>query len=117
MWGYWDSSSANSTNPLWGNRIFHDSTYSVYTIQRIPKQVLVITPEGWSNKEVFSFEELVNHRIDTCWSVDMIIRGDVSITNPNIEAREMKDFIPLLKYHTASRHIYKIDKFIKDHPL
>jgi len=99
------------------DRIYQDSTFSAYyTIWHTPRQVLVIVPEIWSDEDTLAYEKLI-HEIDTPWSIDMIIRGDVLITNPNIEIREMKDFIPLLKHHTAPCYVKRIEEFIKEHPL
>ena len=82
-----------------------------------PRRILVSTPEKWSEKDTLAFCDLVNKETRTGWIVEMVIRGDVIITDPDIETRTMEEFLPLLKNRASRSDVAKIEIFFKEHPI
>ena len=80
--------------------------------QPIVRRILVAAPKNWDKKRCLAFAKLINNKTNTGWNVEMIIKGEITITDPDIETRTMKEFLPLLKKRATKADINKIDKFI-----
>jgi len=116
---YWDYCSANDTattriGPAWTS----SSTSSDYLyVAYLPRVVLVDCPQRWTAEDVKAFVQLVNVKTSTGWQVQMVIRGDIAITDPTIEKRTMADFVPLLKLRATRTDLVTIEEFFKAHPF
>jgi len=64
-----------------------------------------------------AFVKLVNMETKTGWLVTMVIKGDIIITDPNIETRTMEEFVPLLRWDASRNDNAKIDMFFDEHPF
>ena len=98
----WIGSTANWTTTA------TDTAWSAY---RTVRTILVEAPKSWGEAIQAALTKLVNDETDTGWTITMWIRGDIKITDPNIERRSMKDFVPLLKHRASERDRSLIDKF------
>ncbi len=117
---YWDGYSNNSTGQStasygWGNSWTSTSTmyYPVWTYSVI-KKYLVEAPQSWTQEAIDKFIRLVNIDTRTGFRVEMVIKGDVLITDPEIEKRSMKDFRPLLSFHASAEDNEKIKAFFDE---
>src|ERR1051326_182317 len=72
--------------------------YSITITYTPPRQLLVTNPKKWTKKTRLAFAELVNRKTRTGWIVTMIIDGEITVCDPNIERRSMRDFVPLLTW-------------------
>lgn len=59
--------------------------------------------------------DLVNRETKTGHYIEMVIWGDVTITDPNIETRTMKEYVPLLCSYANPADLKKIVRFFKKH--
>lgn len=83
----------------------------------VVKKVLVECPEHWTESDVADFVFLVNDETQTGWTIDMVISGDIKITEPGVEKRSLVDFLPLLKQRASVEDKMLINKFFLSHPL
>jgi hypothetical protein len=86
-------------------------TYWHVEIQRI----LVRAPEHWTEEQTAKFVRLVNDETKTGWKVEMVLTGDIRITDPNIQIRDMDGFKPLFKQGASADDRQKIDAFYAEH--
>lgn len=86
-------------------------------IRVITRTILVKHPKNWTDKQGLLYVELVNKRIRTNWKVTMLIKGDILITDPNVEKRKMKEFILLLKDDISVEDVKIVNEFLKENPL
>src|SRR5436190_10306040 len=96
-----------SQNWTWGNSTASGGDYTItvsstntdctypHHYRVVRKEMMVFRPEKWTEKEELAFVKLINSDTSTGWNIKMLIRGDVLITDPAIETRTMKEFIPL----------------------
>jgi len=122
-YGYWDgwndsSTSTGTTTNGWTTDAGTTTggTGNYYYIPMIVRRLLVPVPDHWSDEDTDAFVRLVNIETKTGWQVEMIIKGDILITDPDIEVREMKDFMPLFKQRAGRGDREKIIKFFEEHP-
>jgi hypothetical protein len=104
-----DSTTASTTTSTY--------YYCSAPTRTVKKEILVEHPESWDDKANEDYVKLVNSETNTGWKVTMLIRGDVLITDPNIEVRKMCDFIPLLKHGASPEDIKRINEFCEANPL
>lgn len=127
--GYWDTATGASTGDLGTGWNFDSPTgapdtsasvpsrdYGGFTWYRIRKArtILVKSPQAWDKAKTAAFVQLVNKETNTGWKVDMVIEGEVAITDPNIEIREMDEFVPLLKENAGNEDIERINRFFNE---
>ena len=126
---YWDEPTTATTGSYWSNVDATDTTgtttgttttvycdwYTVRPTQYKPRKLLVNTPAHWTQQNSDDFIRLVNTETDTGWKVTMRINGDIEIIDPDIEIREMEDFVPLLKTNANSQDKRIIDHFFNEH--
>lgn len=128
---YWDYPTA--TSPYWGGSstrgglsyrsyssaaTTNSSTYSSMIYVRIIRQYLVKAPEHWSKTDVADYVFLVNDATQTGFKVTMVINdGDIDITDPNVEKRDMADFVPLMLSKANPEDQEKIRAFFAEHPI
>lgn len=95
------------------------SNYIRWTYSTAPsiKRILVQAPEDWEEKDCKAFSNLLNNQTDTGWSVELFIKGEVKIADPNIETRTMKQFIPLLMNDAGRADKETINDFFEEHPI
>jgi hypothetical protein len=61
---------------------------------------------------------LVNDATRTGFKITMVIHNDdIDITDPNVEKRDMEDFVPLLLSRASAEDQEKIRAFFEAHPL
>lgn len=84
----------------------------VYYVQ--PRAYLVETPDHWDEATLASFVRLVNDETKTGITVTMVIKGEILITDPDVERRAMADFVPLLKRRANATDRAKIDAFFAE---
>lgn len=82
------------------------------------RKLLVYKPDKWTDEQNMKFVELVNIKTKTGWKVTLVIKGgDILITDPDVEKRDMIDFIPLLKDRATATEIGIINEFFKSNPV
>lgn len=116
-WNYWDyhsTATTTATGTTWGSPWTSASTATYYFSYR---QILVETPEHWTDEDVEAFVRLINIDTKTGFTVTMVIKGDILITDPNVETRSMKNFAPLLRSCATKGDLGKINEFFNTHPL
>ena len=123
-WNYYDTSSSNwgSSNAT-NTRANYDtsttgcgwtgSTYYYPVV--VVKKILVHHPEIWTKEQSLKFVELINIKTKTGYIVELLIEGNVLITDPDIEKRDMKDFVPLLR-KTSATDPQIINEFFEENP-
>ena len=112
---YWsddNSATTSGTSYTWTNAATANTYYHV-----VYRKILVQQPANWSKEDVLDFVRLVNIKTKTGWNVEMLIEGNILITDPNIEVRKMNAFIPLFKQRAGEKDLETINKFYEDHPL
>ena len=120
---YWDTSTDN--NHWTSNNADTSASTTDYCDYRVvsregrvyTREILVESPEHWDDEDHKAYVDLVNHKTRTGWIIKFIIKGKVMITDPTIETRKMKDFIPLLKWRASEEDRQKIDEFFEEHKL
>ena len=115
---YWDSSGTSSTN----NEEFYASSTGTSENTwgwRMPyyKMYLIHVPKKWIKEDCLAYSDLINKKTNTGFKVSLIIDVHVIITNPEVETRTMKDFIPLLLSHANYRDATTIRNFFAKHPI
>lgn len=94
-----------------------DTSY-LYRQVIITKTILVPKPDKWTEEQNLRFVNLVNKETTTTGcKIKMIIKGEILVTDPNVEKRSMTDFIPLLVDQASYTDTQKIYKFFLDNPL
>jgi len=120
-WSNWTTSSNSTMNYSWnwntssttGSSVTYDYVYS-YRM----RSILVEPPSHWTLDDVLAFVHMVNFETNTGWTITMVFKdGDIIITDPNVERRTMKDFIPLLKSRISLEDKKIINAFFDSHPL
>lgn len=130
--GYWDNYTGTATNTSTSGggtyRRYHDtgtitsstSTNStngwVYYSVVVRKDYLIEHPAHWSDADAADFVALVNDKTRTGFTITMLIKGDIAITDPNVERRSMADFVPLLLRHASAEDQKVIRDFFAAHP-
>jgi len=124
--GYWDTDTGTTTGDLgdwWSFDSNITSTTSTVTTNMYwpvsadpapPKRMIVNHPGWWNSEKTAAYVKLVNKETNTGWNIEMVINGDVAIVDPDIEVREMDEFIPLLKKHASVGDRRKIDVFFSE---
>jgi hypothetical protein len=92
------------------------SSSTIYTFYPA-RRFMIEQPESWTNNDAIAFMHLINDETKTGYIVEMIITGDILITDPNIEHRTMKQFIPLLRRSAIKDDRDKINSFFVEHPI
>lgn len=83
-----------------------------YVVSPPPRQIVVRHPAGWTDEQHAKYVQLVNDRTNTGWRVTMLMKGgDIAITDPNVEIRDMKDMVLLLKDRASATDREIIDDF------
>ena len=112
----WQTTSTNATtnfdNSLTGCG-WSTSTYYPITVTR---KILVANPETWTHEQSLKFVELLNVKTKTGFTVILLIKGDVLITDPDVEKRDMIDFIPLLRKKASATDLNLINEFFETNP-
>jgi len=80
------------------------------------RKILVTHPETWTNEQSLKFVELINVNTKTGFTVILLIKGDVLITDPDVEKRDMIDFIPLLRKKASATDLNLINEFFETNP-
>ena len=120
---YWNPYTSSSTstsiwNDPWGSSAStHTGGYYYYGIKVVVKQILIEMPETWDDNASEDFVRLVNLETNTGWKVTMVIKGDILVTDPNVETRTMDQFIPLLSERASQEDLEKILQFFIDYPI
>lgn len=104
-WHWCDTANTCATDSVW-----------LYVPQPVRK-ILVTCPDHWTRDVALAFAHFVNCKIRSRFHVEMVIDGNVAITDPDIEVRTMANFVPLLKKHTEPEDHEKVDGFFATHPL
>jgi hypothetical protein len=125
-WDYWRTGIGNALTDTgttsnnwyytglpfgWGTGTTTTSSYVPIVIKR---EILVEHPEHWTEEQGLAFVELVNIKTKTGWTVTLFIKGNVLITDPDVEKRKMEDFVPLLKKRASATDIELINKFFEE---
>ncbi|MBU2249129.1 MAG: hypothetical protein KKD77_20450 [Gammaproteobacteria bacterium] len=119
---YWDTSTDTSVWFTTNDTAASTTDFCDYRVvsregRVYTREILVESPEHWKDEDHKAYVDLVNNKTRTGWIVKFIIKGKVMITDPTIETRKMKDFIPLLKWRASGEDRQKIDEFFKEHKL
>ncbi len=114
--GYWSEENSATTNSTSYTSTSNAAASNYYHIVRY-RRILVPQPANWSKEDVLDFVRLVNGKTKTGWIVEMLIEGNILITDPDIEVRKMSAFIPLFKQRANKNDLETINKFYEDHPL
>ena len=110
---YYPYDTDTSTASTASSNDYDTSTCTYYVpVQRM----LVHYPESWTKEIAFKFSELLNLETKTGWKIILVINGDITIMDPSIEVRTMKDFLPLLRSYACGEDREKIDAFFEQHP-
>lgn len=114
---WWDSqlrpSATTYTTTSTSTTTTSASTWTcVYYVQ--PRAYLVEPPDHWDEATLASFVRLVNDETKTGFTVTMVIKGEILITDPDVELRAMADFVPLLKRRANATDRAKIDAFFAE---
>jgi hypothetical protein len=88
-----------------------------YTTRTVTRRILVEMPDGWGEEKSLAFTRLVNIETKTGWRVTLIIKGNIIITDPNVERRTLADFIPLLASVASYEDIKIIIDFFEKNPI
>lgn len=91
------------------------STTNCYRIT-VTRKILVSHPETWTNEQSMNFIELINIKTKTGFTVVLFIKGEVLITDPDVEKRDMIDFIPLLRKKADENDLMLINDFFEKNP-
>ena len=115
-WNYWETAGTTSgtTNSDWYPcpTVSTNNTTN-WIVYRVVRRYLVEIPESWNEKINAKFVVLLNDQTNTGFIVEMVVRGDIRITDQSIEVRTMEDFVPLLRQHAKKADWTKIQKFFK----
>ena len=87
--------------------------YYSYVVQRF----LVDVPEHWGEPEIAGFTRLINDETKTGFKVEMVINGQVKITDPDVQHRDMGAFALLIKKYANAEDRATIDKFFVQVPI
>lgn len=126
QWPTGNSDTSSSTNTWAGNAtastpwIYGDSNTSCTStpwIIRLYRRFLTPCPKGWTHDDEIAFTHLLNRETKTGFRVEMLISGDVLITDPDVEVREMRALVPLIKSHASEADCAKIEAFFAAHPF
>lgn len=78
--------------------------------------MIVTCPKWWIRADTVACAKLINVETDTGWKITLIMYGDVDIVDPEIEKRDMCDFLPLLLSGASVEDIEKINAFMESRP-
>lgn len=114
---YQNPSCATTTSTTANENATYSNVINWTTYYR-PRSYIVTAPDHWTREDAEALSDLVNHRTKTTgFKVTLIIRGEIEITDPTMERRTMRDFVPLLKAAASAEDRKTIDAFFKDHKL
>jgi len=120
-WDYWNDATGYTGTATSGTLTTGTATTGTYTTwydatssTPIVRKMLVRIPESWGKSKIAAYTKLINDDTNTGWTVEMIITGDIKITDHSIEVREMKEFVMLLKQRASQTDRHTIDDFFKD---
>lgn len=118
--GYWHDSGNTtiSSGDYWPDRIYWTNTTSSSAdmVLRVIR-ILVKNPKHWTKQDAADFVYLINKGTNTGFKVEMVIDGNIEITDPSIEKRSMKNFLPLLLSVANAKDAEIIRDFFEKHPL
>lgn len=120
---YWDPYTTGTTSISWFPNGLTNTTATTSPIPSWlyvrfqPRKLLIPIPEKWTEEQSSAFVRLVNVETHTGWTVELVIKGDIVITDPDIEKRSMVDFIPLLKSKATYSDKEKINNFLVSNPI
>lgn len=121
---YTDGGTTSTTGYDWSNQTGTASTwgspntlYYYYTATVRVEKVLVRVPEHWGEPEIAGFTRLINDETKTGWTVEMVISGDIKITDPTVQIRDMAAFALLLKRYANQSDRETIDRFFATVPI
>lgn len=109
------AATATTTSNTWGGSWYRIDASSWFPPP--PRRILVKHPMSWSREDSEAYVRLVNCETNTGWRVEMLISGDIVITDPDIDVRTMKEFEPLLTFRASNEDRQKIAAFFADHPI
>ena len=81
------------------------------------RMILVEDPDCWTDDDCLAFTDLVNNKICVGWTIVMHIKGQVLITDPNVETHTMEEFLPLLYSRASLNDKERIRVFLEEHPI
>ncbi len=118
---YYDYGSTSTNWEGWASSTASDDNTCTWTTSNcwyttVIKRYLVHRPDSWDDKIHEGYIKLINVKTKTGFTVIMVIKGDVLITDPSMDTRSMKDFLPLLRTHANAEDRKLIDSFFKKHP-
>lgn len=114
MTNYYPYDTSSSTTNWYDNDTSNTSNTPTWQYCRvIQRKVLIEIPGKWDEKANNAFVELVNIETKTGWIVELIIKGKIIITDPNVEKRTMKEFLPLLKWGANTQDTKTIMAFLE----
>lgn len=115
---YYDSGTTATTTTATTTTgdYYSTSTWATTDYQPRVRKVITPIPDTWDDEVIEEYVDLVNEKTNTGWTVDMIIKGDILITDPNIEKRAMDDFKLLLLHRASHIDTEKIRGFFERHP-
>jgi hypothetical protein len=111
------STSTNFGNYYYDTAIpWTNSAYHYYQPIVTIRKILVHHPDHWTEEQGLKFVELINIKTKTGFTVTLLIKGKVLITDPDVEQREMNDFVPLLQKRASGTDLQIINKFFEENP-
>ncbi len=114
-WDGWNGTSTGQSTASYGYNSWGSTAttyYPIWTYVTV-KKFLVEAPKSWTDEAIDKFIRLVNIDTQTGFKVEMVIKGDVLITDPEIEKRSMKDFRPLFQSRASAEDNEKIKAFFE----
>lgn len=119
-WDYWtDQSPTTSTASDWttpsgatGTGVWWSYTTTTMSVVR---KYLIKEPESWTDEVSAAFVHLLNDETNTGFKIEMLIRGDIRITDPSIDTRTMVEFVPLLKSRAVGKDRETVETFFEEH--
>ncbi len=111
----WSGSSTSSSIYINSSTTASANTYWLPLV--VYRRFAVPRPEGWTFAEEVEFARVINEETDGSWLVEMIVDGNVLITDPRIEKRELCDLLPLMYRTMTKADAAKIRAYVAAHPL
>lgn len=113
-WDYWNSTSTTTTSTgsyhyynNWTGTATTGTTYWV-PVQAPPQDYLITGFDDWSEAARATLTRLINDETNTGFKIRMWISGDVAITDPDIQIRDLDWFLLKLRQVATASDYQKI---------
>lgn len=132
-WDYWSSATStgsttgtdawgqgaryyfSNSGGMWRSGTQTATTTSDFWCRPVIRKYLVRVPDHWGDAALADFVHLINDETNTGFTVEMVIQGDIRITDPTIDIRTMEEMGPLFKRYASGADRDLIAAFFNKH--